>query len=156
MTARPVLPKLDYLNVLVVDDNLGIRHLVRTMLTMFGASVPAEAGSAEEAMTVLRSQPIDLLVCDWHMEPVDGLELLKTVRTAPDSPNRLLPVVMVSAFLDERGTAPLLQAGANAVVAKPLTLRTFANAVFDVIDRPGAFIRPERHSEPDPGHYGER
>ena len=84
------------LNVLVVDDNEHMRRLLRSILTALGFENIKELGDAVSAFEALQNATVDLAIVDWHMRPVDGLEFIRMVRRAPDSPNPYLPIIMLT------------------------------------------------------------
>src|SRR6185437_2436188 len=88
--------QFDRLKVLVVDDNVHMRKLVYTIVQAFGVSQIFEAESGERAWTVLREQNPDIVILDWIMEGMSGLELTRKIRTDPDTPNSFVPVIMLS------------------------------------------------------------
>lgn len=119
---------LDGLNVLVADDNPHIRKLVTTLLTALGrpANV-AEACCGDCALDILDSRPVDVAIVDWRMAPVNGIELVRTIRQRERA--HRLPVIMMSGYADPDQMAHMRAAGADHVLAKPLGLRRFAATV---------------------------
>ncbi|MCA1940917.1 MAG: response regulator [Caenispirillum bisanense] len=119
---------LDGLNVLVADDNPHIRKLVSTLLSALG-----RPGSVEEAccgdcaLDILATRPVDVAIVDWRMEPVNGIELVRAIREQERA--RRLPVIMMSGYADPDHMADMRDAGADAVLTKPLGLRRFAATV---------------------------
>lgn len=77
---------LPSLRVLIADDNEGARALLAGMLQGIGINQIRQASNGSEAFQVLRHWPPDLAFVDLNMAPVDGIEFIKLVRTAPDSP----------------------------------------------------------------------
>ena len=81
--------RFDRLRVLVVDDSVHMRKLVTTILQAFGVTQIAEADSADRAWQSLRNTNPDVIVLDWVMEGMSGLELIRMIRTNPQAPNPL-------------------------------------------------------------------
>ncbi len=102
--------------VLVVDDQATIRFVARDALTKAGLQV-IEAGSAEEALSVLESRVPDLVLLDVVMPGMDGFELCETLRARPDT--RHLPVLMMTGLEDDASIARAYHAGATDFVSKP-------------------------------------
>ena len=88
--------RFDKLKVLVVDDNAHMRKLVVTILQAFGCSNILQAEGGEKAWALLREANPDVVVLDWMMEGMSGLDLVKLVRTDPQSPNPFVPVIMLT------------------------------------------------------------
>lgn len=114
-------PRLADVRVLLVDDNEHTLTLVTGILRSLGVGTVRCAGGALEALKVLRGEPIDVLISDLYMDPVDGFTLVDLIRTAADSPNPKLPIIVLSGHDDESSVAGARKAGANGYVTKPVS-----------------------------------
>jgi two-component system chemotaxis response regulator CheY len=101
--------------VLVIDDDPAIRKLIRHQLKAVGAPEVVEAADGREALDRLAEQDFNLLVVDWHMPNLSGLEVVKAVRSR-GSP---VPIVMVTAEAQKDRVVEALQAGATDYLVKP-------------------------------------
>jgi two-component system chemotaxis response regulator CheY len=109
---------------LVVDDSRAIRMILARTLRQLGYEV-REAGNGIDAIAALNAgASVDLVMADWNMPVMDGLELLRTIRATPAFSS--LPVVMVTteAEVDQMTTA--LEAGATEYIMKPFTAEILA------------------------------
>ncbi|MEE9317956.1 MAG: response regulator, partial [Rhodospirillales bacterium] len=79
---------LKSVRVLIVDDQDFIRSLVRHILGVLGCSHITDVPDGLSAWEVIQDSPPDLLIVDWEMQPMDGIELVKKVRNDPHSPDR--------------------------------------------------------------------
>lgn len=106
---------------LVVDDSRATRTLLRTMLAKLGFDV-VEAGHGVEALERLGSldDPVSFALVDWNMPEMDGLELVKSLRSERRFAE--LPVMMVTAESDATQMARALMAGADEYALKPIDL----------------------------------
>ena len=86
---------LSEVSVLVVDDNAHMRRLVVGILGALGVRHTAEAEDGTTAFKELVNFQADVVVCDWSMQPMDGLKFTKMVRTDDDSPNVYVPIIHV-------------------------------------------------------------
>jgi two-component system chemotaxis response regulator CheY len=112
-------------NAVVVDDSRAIRMILSRTLRELGFEV-REAGNGSEALATLNAgSPADLVMADWNMPVMDGLELLRSIRASPTLGR--VPVVMVTteAEMDQMTTA--LDAGATEYVMKPFTKEILAD-----------------------------
>ncbi len=120
------------LRILIVDDYTTMRRIIRNLLTQIGFSDITEAADGREAFEKLRSGgQFDLVVSDWNMEPMTGLELLKAMRT--DSALSSIPFIMVTAESKTENVVAAKKAGVNNYIVKPFnaeTLRSKIAAVF--------------------------
>jgi len=104
---------------MVVDDSRAVRLILRRTLEKFGYQV-FEAGHGKEALAVLDQQPeIGLMLVDWNMPEMNGLELVRSVRSNPDRARIVLMMVTTETEVEQMVRA--LAAGANEYVMKPFT-----------------------------------
>lgn len=113
--------QIDGRRVLVVDDDTHIRNLLREFLTRCGYVVDC-AGNGEEAISFLRSNDYNILITDYMMPGINGIDLIKKIRNLKMS----LPVIGISSLHNGRG---FLAAGANLFLAKPFILSELKNAL---------------------------
>ncbi len=154
--------KLDILKVLVVDDNAHIRALLSTILRSVGINKTYEAADGAEALQQMRSHAIDIVMTDLAMEPLDGIDFVRLLRNSADSPNQMVPVIMITGHSTLRTIHEARDAGVNEFLAKPLTVRGVLDRLQKVIDHPRPFVRtddffgPDRRRKADPNYAGER
>lgn len=104
---------------IVVDDSAAMRHHLSKALQTLGWQV-RNASSGNEALTVLDSLPrCDLILTDWHMPGMDGVELCRAVRR--DAKHRNVKIIMVTSDAVMSAVNEALQAGADDFVMKPFT-----------------------------------
>ncbi|MBT5459160.1 MAG: response regulator [Rhodospirillaceae bacterium] len=140
---------LDALNVLVVDDNRHMRSLVQSILHALGVKNVVEAGDAAQAFKELLHFNADVIIADWHMEPLDGLDFVRLVRTAKDSPNPYVPIIMLSGYTEYRRVTEARDAGINEFLAKPISAKSLYLRFASIIDNPRPFIRTKSYFGPD-------
>ncbi len=92
----PPLDKVDLseLDILLIDDNKFIRLLLGDVLRSFGVGTVREASSADQALEKIHQHRPDIILCDWMMDPPDGLALLRKIRSV-DGAQRV-PVIMIT------------------------------------------------------------
>jgi two-component system chemotaxis response regulator CheY len=108
-------------DVLIVDDSAAIRKILQRVLRQTGMSIRTihEAGDGLEALDLLNSQSIDLVLTDINMPKMDGLQLLGAVRAAPKW--QAIPVVMITTEGGEAKVGEAVRLGAAGYVRKPFT-----------------------------------
>ena len=106
-------------NILIVDDSPAMRRVVRKVLDISGveAGKYLEAGDGREALSVLRSEWVDLILTDINMPEMDGEELLVEVRN--DAMLSSIPVLVVSTDQSESRMHRMMEIGADGYVPKP-------------------------------------
>jgi CheY-like chemotaxis protein len=122
------------LKVLVVDDELDARDLLQRILEECGAIVDA-AGSAAEALTLLKSEQPHVLVSDVGMPGVDGYAFLASVRDLEPKDGGSIPAVALTAFARSEDRVRALQAGFQAHLPKPVDPSELVVTIATVADR---------------------
>ena len=107
------------LRVLVVDDQLSMRALLRSYLRKLGFESIDEADSGKAAFLELGKRPYNLVISDFNMENGTGLELLVNMRKHPVL--KRVPVIMVTGNSDSGSVQQVVQAGVNGYVVKPVS-----------------------------------
>lgn len=121
------------MNVLVVDDYQTMRRIIENLLKQLGFPNIDQASDGADALNTLRTsgKTYGLIISDWNMEPMTGLQLLKEVRA--DSKLNTVPFIMVTAESKTENVVAAKQAGVNNYIVKPFnaeTLKTKMTAVF--------------------------
>ncbi len=132
---------LDSINVLVLDDNRHMRNLVQSILHALGVKQIREAADAPAAFKELQHFHADIIIADWHMEPLDGLDFVRLVRTAKDSPNPYVPIIMLTAHTEYSRVCEARDAGVNEFLAKPISAKSLYARFASIIENPRSFIR---------------
>ncbi len=133
--------RFDRLKVLVVDDNAHMRKLVTTIMQAFCVLHIFEADCGQKAWTSLRETNPDVLVLDWVMEGMSGIELVQKIRTDPQTPNPFVPVIMLTGHTHIDQVRQARDAGANECIAKPVSVKTMMSRLVSVIEHPRPFVR---------------
>jgi two-component system, chemotaxis family, chemotaxis protein CheY len=103
--------------ILIVDDDTSMRVLVRRMLSRMGLADAIEAESGAHALELLATAPIDLVMCDWNMPAMSGMELFHRARLLrPD-----LRFLMLTGRADAESQAAARKAGVAAFMVKPIS-----------------------------------
>ena len=108
------------MNVLVVDDYKTMVRIVRNLVSELGFTNIDDASDGPTALNMIRSKEYGLILSDWNMQPMTGLELLKAVRA--DDRTKRWPFVMVTAEAKAENVMAARQAGVNGYVIKPFNL----------------------------------
>jgi two-component system, chemotaxis family, chemotaxis protein CheY len=107
------------MKVLVVDDFATMRKIVRNILKQIGFEDITEAEDGSAALRVIKNESIGLVVTDWNMPNMSGLDLLREIRQNPETAK--LPVLMVTAEGLKENVMDAVKAGVNNYVVKPFT-----------------------------------
>jgi two-component system chemotaxis response regulator CheY len=107
------------LKYLVVDDFATMRRVVKSQLRELGIEDMDEAEDGQDALNVLKKGGIGFVVTDWNMPNMQGIDLLRAIRSDPTL--RHLPVLMVTAENKKENIIEAAQAGVNGYIVKPFT-----------------------------------
>ncbi len=107
------------IKILVVDDMSTMRRIIRTILNQLGYTNIEEAENGKQALAKLKNEKFDFVITDWNMPEMDGLTLVKTIRSDPELKH--LPVLMVTAEAKKENVLEALKAGVNNYIVKPFT-----------------------------------
>ncbi|MGA0586341.1 chemotaxis response regulator CheY [Dyella sp. KRB-257] len=123
------------MKILVVDDFSTMRRIVRNLLVELGFSGPLiqEADDGESALVMLKSQPFDMVVTDWNMPNMTGIDLLRAIRA--EASLKGLPVLMVTAENNRDQIIAAAQAGVNGYIVKPFTAATLQEKLTKIFER---------------------
>lgn len=108
--------------VLVVDDILSMRHIMRRALTEIGFTDIHDAHNGEEGLEKLRAGGFGLLLLDWNMPVMSGIDMLRTIRADPTLMS--LPVLMVTAEAQAEQIMESVKAGVSGYLVKPFSTQT--------------------------------
>ncbi|MGM0664231.1 MAG: chemotaxis response regulator CheY [Thermodesulfobacteriota bacterium] len=111
------------IKVLVVDDFATMRRIVKGVLKQLGFNNIVEAEDGSAAMDILKKEKVGLIVSDWNMPKMTGLDLLKAVKA--DDNLKETPFVMVTAEGQKENVIEAVKAGVNNYIVKPFTPETF-------------------------------
>ncbi|RJR36815.1 MAG: response regulator [Deltaproteobacteria bacterium] len=125
---------IDYrMRVLVADDFATMRKIVRNILKQIGFDNIVEAEDGQAAVQVLKNDNIGLVVTDWNMPNMTGLELLQKIRSDPKTAN--IPVLMVTAEGLKENVVAAVKAGVNNYVVKPFTAEVLQEKIEQIFKK---------------------
>ncbi|MCD6472306.1 response regulator [Candidatus Aerophobetes bacterium] len=105
--------------ILIVDDSITMRKILKHHLTQIGYSNIKEAPNGAEGLKKLEEEEINLIICDWNMPEMNGLQFLHTVRAIDNYQN--IPIVMVTTVNTQDEVMAALKAGASSYITKPFS-----------------------------------
>jgi two-component system chemotaxis response regulator CheY len=141
--------KLDNISVLVVEDMKPMRMIVTGLLEKMGVGKVWSEDNAVSALDVVRKNNPDIVITDWHMEPISGVELTKSIRSDVTIPNRLVPIIMITGFNAMQRVAIARDQGVTEFLIKPFSAQEFARRIAYVINKPRNFIECRGYFGPD-------
>lgn len=119
------------MKVLVVDDFATMRRIVKGVLKQLGFTQTIEAEDGSAALAELKKQSVGLIVSDWNMPKMTGLDFLKAVRA--DDSLKGIPFIMLTAEGQKENVLEAVKAGVSNYIVKPFTLETFSEKLEKVL-----------------------
>lgn len=127
------MPSYKDLTVLVVDDFATMRRIIRNILRDLEFKKILEAEDGTAAVDILKTQKVDLIISDWNMPKMTGLELLKWVRSNEDTKD--IPFLMVTAEAQKENVIEAVKAKVSNYIVKPFTAQTLAEKLEKIIPK---------------------
>ena len=126
------------IKVLVVDDMSTMRRIVKNVLKQIGYTDIEEAENGEEGLKKLRQGGYGLVVSDWNMPVMAGIDMLKAIRA--DSQLKPIPVLMVTAEAQKENIIDAIQAGVSNYVVKPFTAEALEEKLVKIFSKKPAHV----------------
>ncbi|OEJ63675.1 response regulator [Magnetovibrio blakemorei] len=132
---------LEKLNFLLVDDDKHMLKIVKSVLNGLGVKSIHLAGDAMEAMKVMDDFPIDIVILDYNMTPINGVTFARMVRDTSKSPSPFVPIIMLTAHTEFNRITEARDAGIHEYLAKPVSATNLYSRIATIIKNPRPFIR---------------
>ncbi len=131
---------------LVVDDMEGMRRILTNSLNQIGVQSVLTAVNGADAWRIIQSQPVDVVISDWNMPVMNGLDLLKKVRESAQYAN--LPVLMMTAETERHHVHVAIEAGVSGYMIKPFNVGALESKIKRVIEQPRPKVLSANRSVP--------
>ena len=137
------------LSVLLVEDNPEMMKIMVQALECFGIKNVWTAHDGEEGFSIFTKQNPDLVISDWQMTPIDGLEMCRWIRRNRMSPNRMVPIILISGYAALPRVAQARDIGVTEFMIKPFKAEELARKIMHVIEKPRDFVEASDFVGPD-------
>lgn len=136
MNANP----LKNYRILIADPDVELGHVLRSMMVEMGFSQCEHITNGLDAYRKLKNAPYDFLITEWGLSQMDGVQLLRKIRRAPDSPLPTLPVIMLTGRAEQDDVCAARDAGINEFVVKPFSAKSIYQRIERIIEHPRQFV----------------
>ena len=123
--------------------------LIASVLESMDVGTVYTADNGEAGFEKFKKHNPDIVVADWHMAPMNGIELTREIRTNMISPNRMAPVILITGYSAIERVAEARDAGVTEFLVKPFSANDLAKRLAYVINKPRDFIDCESYFGPD-------
>ncbi len=137
------------LRFLVVDDNAHMRRIVRTLLHGFGAREVYEAGDGAAGLELFAAHLPDIIIVDWSMPILDGIELTGMIRRPDSAVNPYLPIIMLTGHSEKSKVMRARDAGVTEFLCKPISAKSLHQRLLNCVLNPRPFIKTSDYFGPD-------
>ncbi len=140
---------LKNLSILIVDSDRSMRVLCRDMLNAMGIAQVYTVDDGSRAYAELRNRRFDIVITERYMETLDGIDLTRMIRTAADSPNPLVPILMTTAMPSMSDVTEARDAGVTEFLIKPFSANDFKKRITATVTNPREFVQVASYFGPD-------
>lgn len=138
------------LKVLVVDDDAGIRKVVRALLTSMGVGIIWEASDGMAGLDIVRKSGADVIILDWEMPRLEGPDFMRTLRSPDTFPYPAVPVIMLTAHGEYSKVKEAISVGVNEFLLKPVSSKGLLDRMISVLFNPRPIVRKRGYYGPEP------
>lgn len=150
---------LSSLRLVLIDDSRSFLSLLTDVLHGFGIRNITRSSDAIEAFEIIEREVLDLAIVDYDMPLINGLEFANMVRTAPDSHNKFLSMILITSQPSRKVVNESIKAGFDDILAKPMRpdhlrrkLLQLKNNPKQYILTPSGYFGPDRRRRADPNY----
>ncbi len=140
---------LDKVKILLVDPDIHIARVIIQNLRAMNFSSIQHVKTAEQAIEYMHSNHVDILITEWMLAPTDGIELVKQLRLGKKTPNRGLPIIMLTGKGEMLDVQAARDIGITEFVVKPFTVKTLYDRIEHLIEHPRPFVVSTNFVGPD-------
>ena len=151
---------LEALSILVVDDNKHMHMVIKAILNSMRIKNIRFSDNAADAFIEMRQWHPDIVITDWAMEPLDGLDFVRLIRKGADSPNPYVPIILLTGHTEMHRVLEARDSGVNEILAKPISIKSLYSRLVSIIESPRPYVKTKTYFGPcrrrcdDPNYKG--
>jgi len=142
-------PNITNIKILIADSDSNLGLVLTNVLQRMGFKYVQYVKDGASAKKALEQEHKDILITEWHMQSIDGIELTNIIRNSAESSLRLLPIIMLTARAEKQDVEAARDAGITEFVVKPYNSLTVFQRIQQVIDNPRGFLMAPKYVGPD-------
>jgi CheY-like chemotaxis protein len=148
--AQNIRNLMGLIRVLVVDDEYYTRKVIRTLLLSLGTSKIDEARDGADGLAAIRSHAPDVVLLDWEMPGMDGVEFVRQVRSPATFPLPNVPIIMLTGHGERSRVIEAVRTGVHEFLLKPVSANALQARILSVITKPRSMVRRGDYYGPEP------
>jgi two-component system chemotaxis response regulator CheY len=137
------------ITLVIADPDVKIAQLVRKILSALGCKRIYIVHDGQAVLDLMKEEQVDIIITDWQMPNVSGIELATYLRQSLDSPNRMIPIIMLTARTDRSDIQTARNAGISEYIIKPFSAKTLMERMHAIVEDPRSFILCKSYVGPD-------
>jgi two-component system, chemotaxis family, chemotaxis protein CheY len=141
---------LQGLDILIVDGNAYMRRLTRTMLMNLGTRSVMEAADGLAGLEALRTGDPDVMLLDWDVPVLNGMEVMRIVRSPGVFPRPNIPIIMLTSRAQRSYVIEALRAGVHEFLLKPTSPKALHDRLMSIVAKPRPMMQLGEHYVPKP------
>src|SRR6185312_6615034 len=149
-TQKNVGKLIQSLSVLIVEDGVYMRKVIRNLLTTLGIKRVTEAADGLQGLDAIRETQPDVVLLDWEMPLLNGAELVRIVRSPGVFPTPDLPIIVLSAHGERWRVIEAMRLGVNEYLVKPISAQALHARFAAIVTAPRPTVRLGEYYGPEP------
>ena len=150
MDMKAISSRFAYTKILLVDDELYMRKVVRTMLMGMGVRTIHEAADGPAGLEMIRGVAPDIVILDWEMPGLDGPAFVRMVRSPMTFPLPDVPIIMLTGHGERSRVIEAITVGVNEFLLKPVSSKALQDRLIAVLAKPRPVVRSGAYYGPAP------
>ena len=150
MNSTPIDKLIQGLTILIVDGNSYMRKITRTMLMNLGSKSVIEATDGISALETIRTCDPDIMLLDWDMPVLNGMEVMRIVRSPGVFPRPNLPIIMLTSNARRSAVMEAMHAGAHEFLVKPTSAKALQDRLTSIVANPRPMVQLGEAYVPQP------
>ena len=147
---RPLAARFAALKVVVVDDEMYMRKVVRTLLMSMGVRAIHEAADGPAGLEMIRTFAPDIVIVDWEMPGLDGAGFVRMVRSPETFPYPNVPIIMLTGHGERSRVIEAIKVGVNEFLLKPVSAKALHDRIAAVLTKPRPVVQTGNYYGPAP------
>lgn len=142
--------RLATVKILIVDDDQYMRKVVRAMLTAIGIKHIHEANDGPAGLDAIRQTTPDIVIVDWEMPTMDGLQFIRSVRSPQQFPLPDVPIILLTGHADRWRVIEAARFGVHEYLLKPVSTKALMERIASVLLKPRKMVQIDGYYGPEP------